>query len=392
MSRTLYLAWRYVMYHKFKSIVMVSCITLTTVLPIALGILLSKFNQQIVSRATSTPLVVGAKGSRLDLVMHALYFQTPPPGHIQMGEIQSVGDRGTAIPIHARIRAQKVPVVGTTLEYFNLRQLNVARGEGLIRLGDCVLGYQAAQRLGLNPGDTLLTDRENILDIAGNYPLKMRVRGILGPNRTADDNVVFVDLKTAWIVEGLGHGHQDLADEDDEVKILDRNDQAITASAAVLPYTEINDENLASFHFHGDQNEFPITALIVIPRDIKSETQLLGRYQSQDATGQMSQPTVVVNELLSLVFRVQRFFNANAALIGVSTVLMLILVTLLSIRLRQQEMQTMFKIGCRRSTMAWLVGGELLIVFLCSAVLVGGLAGMTNNIAGDVVRSLLRAQ
>ena len=35
--------------------------------------------------------------------------------------------------------------------------------------------------------------------------------GVLEPTGTADDRVIFVDLKTSWIMAGHGHGHQDLS-------------------------------------------------------------------------------------------------------------------------------------------------------------------------------------
>ena len=50
-------------------------------------------------------------------------------------------------------------------------------------------------------------------DLAGDYPLKMKVVGILAASNSADDGAVFVDLKTQWVIEGFGHGHQDLESE-----------------------------------------------------------------------------------------------------------------------------------------------------------------------------------
>jgi putative ABC transport system permease protein len=138
--------------------------------------------------------------------------------------------------------------------------LNPKQGGLFALLGECVVGSQVADELGLAPGDQLLTDRENILDIAGLYPLKMNVVGVLAPSRTADDQAVFIDLKTAWVIQGLGHGHQDLSQETDESKLLSRDEKSIVASAAVLPYTEITESNLDSFHFHGELDEFPLTS------------------------------------------------------------------------------------------------------------------------------------
>ena len=116
--RSLSLAWRYVWHHKFKTVLMVLCIVLTLLMPIALSILLSSFNKQIVARAEATPLIVGAQGSRVDLTMHGLYFRTKAPDVIPYGEQKKVGDRGLAIPLHVRVTSQRVPVVGTSLDYF----------------------------------------------------------------------------------------------------------------------------------------------------------------------------------------------------------------------------------------------------------------------------------
>jgi putative ABC transport system permease protein len=378
-----------VIWHRFKSMLMILCIVLTVLLPIALAILVASFNRQIVARAASTPLVAGAPGSRIDLTMHALYFTGGAPGRIPLGQKEEVGELGLAIPIHAGITASHVPVVGTSLDYFEFRQMSIETGNGLARLGDCVLGCNAAQRLGRGPGDSLLTDRENLFEIAGNYPLKMRVRGILSPTGTPDDDVVFVDIKTCWVVEGLGHGHQDLEHETDETLVLERDAGSVTASAAVLPYTEITDENIGSFHFHGSFSDFPVTALIVVPVDDRGATILLGRFNRNDSPAQMCQPLTVVEELMGLIFRVQQFFNANAVLIAVSTVLLLGLVVALSIRLRQAEMETMFKIGCSRGTMASLIIAELAIVFACAAVIAGVLAWVISQYAGSLVAGLV---
>jgi putative ABC transport system permease protein len=119
-------------------------------------------------------------------------------------------------------------------------------------VGDAVLGAAVADRLGLEPGDALVSSPENLFDLAGVYPLKMNVVGVLKKSHTSDDLAVFVDLKTAWIIEGLGHGHQDLVKSQDTSVILNRTEKNVTANAKLQIYTEISKLNLDSFHFHGD--------------------------------------------------------------------------------------------------------------------------------------------
>ena len=387
--KSIWLAWRYVSHHRLKSILMVLCIVLTVLLPVALGILLSSFNEQIVARANATPVLVGARGSRVDLTMHSLYFRVPVTDTIRMGLEDSVKEYAQAIPIHVRISADRVPVVGTTLEYFEFRKMSLQSGDGLMRLGDCVLGSNVASKFNKGPGDTVLTDRENVFEIAGDYPLKMRVTGILNPTRSPDDDAIFVDIKTAWVVEGYGHGHNDVTRSHDDNLVMDRQGDSVTLSSAVLPYTEITDDNIGSFHFHGDFGEFPVTALIVIPKDDRAEALLQGRFDSADSVACMCKPIHEVETLMGLVFRVQKFFYANAILIGVSTLLLLILVVALSIRLREREMQTMFKMGCSRATIFKLIAAELFLVFSCAAVIVLASAWSISQMAKEIVSGLL---
>ncbi len=74
MIDSLYIAWRYVSFNKAKTATLVACITLIAFLPVSLELLLDESERQLMSRAVSTPLVVGVKGSALDLVMNTLYF------------------------------------------------------------------------------------------------------------------------------------------------------------------------------------------------------------------------------------------------------------------------------------------------------------------------------
>ena len=53
-----------------------------------------------------------------------------------------------------------------------------------------------------------MSDPLNVFDLSGTYPLKMRVVGVLEKSGSADDDAVFVDLHTEWIISGIGHGHQ----------------------------------------------------------------------------------------------------------------------------------------------------------------------------------------
>ena len=388
------LAWKYIWYNKLKTTVLIACIFLTAFLPIAIELLLNQFESQIVARANATPLVVGPAGSRFDLTLRSLYFRLgslenqalPTIPFSEVADIEGTG-WADAIPVYSKFTTKGHPIVGTNLEYFKFRGLNVAAGDSLIQIGDCVVGAQLARELDLQQGDNLLTDIESVISIA-TYPLKMHVRGILSANNSPDDMAVFVDLKTAWIIDGIGHGHQNVEEVPDD-RLLSKKDDQIVASAAVLPFTEITSANIDSFHFHGDNSDFPLTSIIAVPPDQKSKTILMGRYRNSKNGEQLVVPGSVIQELMNLVFKVKRFFDANAILIAISTILLLLLIVVLSLKLREREMATMFKIGASRNTVGLLQVAELGIVFLISGVLVTAALFTLNQYVGTLIQGML---
>ncbi len=144
----------------------------------------------------------------------------------------------------------------------------------------------------------------------------------------------------------------------------------------MLPFQEITDENIILFHTHGDEALFPVSAIIVVPHDLKAATILRGRYEDPKANLQLLAAKQVVSETLDLGFRVKRFFDTQALLVGVTTALLLALVVLLSLRLRRGEMETMFKLGCARTMIFWLQATEILIVVSVGVAIAAGLSWM----------------
>ena len=57
-----------------------------------------------------------------------------------------------------------------------------------------VVGARAARELGVGPGDGLVSSPESVFDLAGVYPLRMRVVGVLAPAHGPDDLAIFAQM------------------------------------------------------------------------------------------------------------------------------------------------------------------------------------------------------
>jgi putative ABC transport system permease protein len=371
--QTLYLAWRYLLHHRLKTVLLVLSVAVTVFLPAGLLVLAGQGEAELTARANATPLLLGAKDSPLELTLGSLYFRNVAMPMMPYGEVDQLEESklGLPIPLMLRYRSQDDPIVGTTLDYLRFRKLAIIEGNHFTRLGDCVVGAKVARQRGLYPGSRVLSRPVDAFDVAGVHPLNMRVTGILAATGTADDEAIFCDVRTTWVIAGLGHGHEK------STKLQ---------PGQVAAYNEVTDDNLASFHFHGDQNTFPISAIVVVPTDEKAATRLLGRYRKPDSTLQMIEPRVVMGELLTTVVRLKKLGQVALALVGLCSLALVGLVLMLSYRQRQAEQQFLVQLGAAGSRVLLLMMAEAVFVVIAGAALAACLTLMVWWASADVLR------
>jgi len=388
MKQSFYLALRYLSFYRFRTLVLVTAIGLIIFLPIGLQKLITDSENQMMERANAFPLIVGAKGSSTDLVINAIYFQQQPIDLLKMedGELLNKTGLGYTIPLLAMFTARNFPIVGTSLDYFEFRDLRIREGRNLGFLGECVIGATVAADLGLQAGDSLISSPENYFDMAGVYPLKMSIVGILEATGTPDDKTVFTDLKTNWIIMGLGHGHQDVVKLTDPSLVLKRDSNSVKTTSKLFLYNEIDGKNMDSFHFHGEMDTYPVSAYIFVPNNTKSSTIFRGRFEADELPNQVVVPAKVIDHLLQSIFRIKYIFNAVFVLVGMATMLILILIVTLSLRLRKDEIHTMFTMGSSRYKIVEILGIELFLLVVLSSGVAAALYYLTGFFVDDFIR------
>ena len=388
MTHILYLAWRYLLFNRIKTLVLVVSIGLVLFLPSGLHVLVEQGGGTLTARAAATPLLIGPVGSASDLTLSSLYFRTPTLDALTFDQVGRVNDSGLAlgIPLHLRYAVEDHPIVGTTLDYFVFRGLSIVLGRQMTMLGECVLGAKVATALRVTVGDTVMSTPAGAFDVAGTFPLKMPVVGICESTGTADDNALFVDLKTSWVIGGLAHGHEDVTAPGAEEGVLRREAGNVVANAAVLSYTEITPENLDSFHFHGDPALFPVDAVIAVPRDRKSGILLRGRYQADQTSVQMLVPLKVIQDLLDTVFAVRDYVVLAGVGVALAALAITALVFTLSIRLRAREIETIRKIGGGTRRLLGILSAEIVIVVVAGVGLAALLTGVVSRFGDLLIR------
>ncbi len=382
----LFLALAYLRHHWARSVTLICVAALIMAVPLVARDLLGGSQRALTTRADSTPLVLGHRGSQLDLAMTALYFapeRTPP---VTMAAVNRIWDSDLAlpIPIHAAYASNGAPIIGTSLDYFDFRGLTLASGRSFAVLGEAVLGAAVADRLGLGPGDTVISTPENLFDLDGVYPLELQITGVLAPTATPDDTAIFVDVKTAWVIAGIGHGHEDVVTADAGATGNQR------AAAALVQYNRITEDNIDSFHFHGADDSYPLSAVIVAPWDLRSGTILRGRFLDPENPLQLVEPGEVIGALVDRLFRIGALLTAVSALVGLAAFAAVGLALFLSWRLRAPELDTARRIGAGRWVLIRLAGTEIALI-LCAAVAVAVGLVLAFQGQGDEITKWLMA-
>jgi len=357
-----------------RSLVLVLGLTVALFLPVLTWLVSEQVEQRLLSRSRSSPVLLGHKGNEFDLVMNALYFRGQVRDPIPMAARDEVAERGygRAVPLYVAYSAGGAPLVGTSLDYFEQRGLALSQGRMPAILGEVVAGASVGRDFALEPGDKLRSDTTNLYNLAGSYPLLLRVTGVLAASGTADDEALFSDVKTTWVLDGNIHGHDEVT-RDDALNPEAGEGENLEATAAVFIVAEIDDANLDSFHMHGDPGEAPLSSVLVFPRDQRAHDQLLGDY-ALDERYQAVIPEQVVGTILGIVLRLRRGLELYFGLVAASTMAFFGLVLVLSLRLRRAELSLMRRLGCSRLTVAANVAAEVGMLVLAAVALTTALS------------------
>ncbi len=379
------LAAAYLRFNWVRSLILVLVAAAILAVPLISQTILRGSEAALTSRAAATPLILGSRGSQLDLAMNALYFSDDTAEPVTMAAAEAVwdSDLGLPIPLHTAFETNGARIVGTSLDYFDFRALTLAEGRRFAVLGEAVLGAEVAARLGLGPGDTVISSPQNLFDLDGVYPLELTITGTLAATGTPDDEAVFTDIKTAWVIAGIGHGHEDV------ITRAEAEAGNVTANAALVEYNRITEANIDSFHFHGDPDGYPVSAVIVDPWDDRAGTMLRGRYLDAENPVQAIVPDEVIGGLVERIFRIAALLDAVALVIGGAAIAAIALALYLTWRLRAPEMATAFRLGAGRGTILGLAAAEIAILLTASLAVAAGLVILVQSRSDSLVSWIL---
>ncbi|MDB6112728.1 MAG: hypothetical protein JWR69_4478 [Pedosphaera sp.] len=198
----------------FRSLRQHALSTVVTALSIALGggLLMSVWSVKEQSQAIFTGVnagfdaVLGARGSKLQLVLNAIFHLEASPGNLPWSDyldIQKNPSVDLAIPIAVGDNYLGYRLVGTLPELFSKVEYAPGRHFTLTPSGnffdptrrEAVVGSFAGRKLGLKRGDTFHPYHGLIFDEKNQHSETYVVVGVLEPSNTPADRVIWIPLE-----------------------------------------------------------------------------------------------------------------------------------------------------------------------------------------------------
>jgi putative ABC transport system permease protein len=162
---------------------------------------------------TGFDAVLGARGSKLQLVLNSIFHLEASPGNVAAADFEMIRRHPmvkTAIPIAVgdNLRGYRivgtVPELFTTVEYAPGKKFGVEAGGKIFAAEgrEAVVGSFAAQKLGLKVGAMFRPYHGLAFNAEAEHPDDFTVVGVLEPTNTPVDRVVWIPLRGVQTMSG----------------------------------------------------------------------------------------------------------------------------------------------------------------------------------------------
>lgn len=329
--------------------------------------LTQNFNQNI----KGIDLVVGAKGSPLQLILASVYHIDNPTGNVPLQEAKELASNPLierAIMMAYGDSYQGYRILGTEHSYAAHYEAEIAAGRLWQDEFEVTLGGLAAQRLGLKVGDTFYGQHGSGENAEVHDDHAYRVVGIFARNGSVIDQLIMTPISSVWGV----HEHAE-AQTNAPTHQEANHDHEDEADHAAHEH-EAEDEHAHEEH---PEEARDITAMLIKFRSPMG-MMMLPRMINQETSMQAALPAIEINRLFELFAVGIDTIRAIALAIIVISGISVFVSLYNSLRERRYELALMRSMGASRGQLFWLVVQEGLILALLGYLLGIGLsrAGM----------------
>lgn len=328
--------------------------TLLNIVLLSLGIAMitilllfsNQLEEKISENTKGIDLVVGAKGSPMQLILCNVFHIDFPTGNIKLNEADRLAKHRlvkNAIPMALGDSYQNFRIVGTTQAYAELYKAELKAGDWWNEDMEVVVGATVAKLLNLKLNATFASAHGLSEEGSAHEEHPFIVKGILNPTYSVLDNLILTNVASVWMV----HEH---GEESEQVKPDSFNASRLVPSAFASDSTREITSLLIKYRN-------PIAA-IQLPRFINSQTNMQAASPSFEAARLFSILGVGIEALTGFAY-VLIFISALSIFIALYN----------SLKERKYDLAIMRSMGASRGKLLWATQLEGVTLTLCGSVL-----------------------
>lgn len=167
------------------------------------------FQYQMENNLGDIDLVIGAKGSPLQLVLSSVLHLDNPTGNISYKEAKKIARHPMtekAIPVSYGDNYKGYRIVGTSEEFSSIYEAQIYEGREVETSMEVVLGSYVAKVLQLKIGDTFMSSHGLLEGETHVHEKEFTVVGIYQPTKKVIDRLIVTNLESIWDVHD-DHDH-----------------------------------------------------------------------------------------------------------------------------------------------------------------------------------------
>jgi len=194
----------------------------------------AKLGERLTRDAAGLDLVVGAKGSPLQLILSSIYHLDIPTGNIPVTEVERWRRHDlveAVIPLALGDSLGGFRIVGTETAYAENYNAMLAEGRFWQEPLEAVLGSDVAAKTGLLVGDRFFGNHGLAPGGPTHGDHAYEVVGLLAPSTSVIDRLVLTDVDSIWTSHGINVANDIEAAKDGEISLGDGHDQAGSADS-----------------------------------------------------------------------------------------------------------------------------------------------------------------
>lgn len=201
------------------TVLSVFILSLSIALLLGIQQLKNSFKNQIDNNVGNIDLVIGAKGSPLQLILASVLHLDNPTGNIPYHEALKIKENPmvkSATPISYGDNHKGYRIVGTTNDFISLYNAELESGREVKKSMEVVLGNTVATQLNLKIGNKILSSHGLIDNNVDVHTDELTIVGILKPTKRVIDRLIITSLESVWDVHNHGdhEGHEDHEDHE----------------------------------------------------------------------------------------------------------------------------------------------------------------------------------